>query len=112
VELIATCGYWALLLVVGAACGLLNALASSGSAISLPALLMLVPGHLLAQKIVFRPMAREIRFQPLHRRISRLMGQAIFDVTESMFVLSDLTVCLRGPIPNMWPVHGPVLLEH
>jgi uncharacterized membrane protein YfcA len=40
-ELIATSGYWALLLVVGAACGLLNALASSGSAISLPALLML-----------------------------------------------------------------------
>jgi uncharacterized membrane protein YfcA len=40
-ELIATSGYWALLLVVGAACGLLNTLASSGSAISLPALLML-----------------------------------------------------------------------
>lgn len=40
-ELITTGGYWALLAVVGAACGLLNALASSGSAISLPALLML-----------------------------------------------------------------------
>ena len=40
-ELITAGGYWALLAVVGAACGLLNALASSGSAISLPALLML-----------------------------------------------------------------------
>jgi uncharacterized protein len=41
VELIATAGYWGLLAVVGAACGLLNALASSGSAVSLPALVML-----------------------------------------------------------------------
>jgi uncharacterized membrane protein YfcA len=40
-ELLTTAGYWGLLAVVGAACGLLNALASSGSAISLPALLML-----------------------------------------------------------------------
>lgn len=34
-------GYWALLVVVGGACGLLNTLASSGSAISLPVLMML-----------------------------------------------------------------------
>jgi uncharacterized membrane protein YfcA len=39
-ELLASGGYWALLGVVGAACGLLNTLASSGSAVSLPILMM------------------------------------------------------------------------
>jgi uncharacterized membrane protein YfcA len=34
-------GYWVLLVVVGGACGLLNTLASSGSAVSLPVLVML-----------------------------------------------------------------------
>jgi uncharacterized membrane protein YfcA len=37
----AAAGYWTLLVAVGAACGLLNTLASSGSAVSLPILVML-----------------------------------------------------------------------
>ena len=36
----ASFGYWALLVVVGAACGFLNTLASSGSAVSLPVLML------------------------------------------------------------------------
>jgi uncharacterized membrane protein YfcA len=40
-ELVAPAGYWTLLALVGAACGLLNTLASSGSAVSLPVLVML-----------------------------------------------------------------------
>jgi uncharacterized membrane protein YfcA len=39
--LLANAGYWSLLAVIGAACGLLNTLASSGSAVSLPVLVML-----------------------------------------------------------------------
>ncbi|MGH6771628.1 MAG: sulfite exporter TauE/SafE family protein [Xanthobacteraceae bacterium] len=39
--MLASGGYWVLLAIVGAACGLLNTLASSGSAVSLPILLML-----------------------------------------------------------------------
>jgi hypothetical protein len=40
-DILPSVGYWALLAFVGAACGLLNTLASSGSAVSLPVLVML-----------------------------------------------------------------------
>jgi len=41
VDIIGAIGFWGLLLVAGAACGLLNTLASSGSAVTLPLLVIL-----------------------------------------------------------------------
>jgi hypothetical protein len=91
-------GYWALLVVVGAACGLLNTLASSGSAISLPVLMMLGLPEGVANAT---------------NRLPVLIGSVMATVSFARFGQMDWTAAAKlVPAAAAGSVLGAILAEH
>lgn len=97
-DILTAIGFWTLLAVVGAACGLLNTLASSGSAISLPILVMLGLPEGVANAT---------------NRLPVLVGSLMATFSFARLGQMDWTAAAKlVPVAAMGSVFGAILAEH